>query len=437
MPLSHYLKCYPSEDQAGHSLLFSTKQASKAVVSNETLETARSSRLSPANERLLARLGMVVPDLSAERRSVAGFFDRCNACNPELNLIVVLNLDCNFACPYCFEGDRKGRHYMSRETAGDLTRFVRSHLTAQKERLSVSFYGGEPLLSTDMIISISRDLGALAAARKIDYRFNLISNGSLFNRRTAGQLKPLGLQHIKVTLDGPAEIHNRSRPFRSGAPSFDVIVANIEETCDLVTVNIGGNYTRGNYRSFVELLDFLAARGLGHSKIGTVKFDPVADAPMGELRPAGFDGGCRSVDEPWLQEADPFLREEILKRGYRTPSFQPITCMVETRDAYVVNFDGSLYKCPAFVGRPDYAVGTLRSGLADYDDVYRLDNWKNPVCLACEYLPLCYGGCRYMTLVRTGHLDGLDCQKHYLDRCLATYVRQEIKYGRTAGSGPG
>ena len=34
-------------------------------------------------------------------------------------------------------------------------------------------------------------------------------------------------------------------------------------------------------------------------------------------------------------------------------------CQVELMDYYVVNFDGAIYKCPAFIGKKDYEIGNL------------------------------------------------------------------------------
>jgi uncharacterized protein len=112
----------------------------------------------------------------------------------------------------------------------------------------------------------------------------------------------------------------------------------------------------------------------------------------------------------------------------------PITCMVEMEDSYVVNFDGVLYKCPGFIGKKGFEAGDLRTGVKDYAALYRLDIWKNEECARCEYLPLCFGGCRYMTFIRDGDIGRVDCQKPYLDTCLETLIKQDIHYKLKAES---
>jgi len=240
-------------------------------------------------------------------------------------------------------------------------------------------------------------------------------------------LKPLGLQGVKVTLDGPAEIHDKFRPFKSGTGSFETILRNVKDVCDLTFVHIGGNYTQEHFKEFPRLLDDLATAGLTPDKIREIKFDPVVNETS-EFAPPDFHDGCESNNEPWISDAGIFLREEILKRGYRTPRILPVTCFAEFKSNFVVNYDGSLYKCPGLIGREQYRVGDLLRGPIDYRESHGLDAWKNDTCLACAYLPLCFGGCKYVKAMRNGDMQGVSCQKEYFDRTLGALVSQDIRY---------
>jgi uncharacterized protein len=428
MQPSQYLKVYSWDDKPGHLLLFSAKKASKILITQETYEAIQEDTLSPSDEELLLRLGMIVPDREEERKDVLGFFDQINEMNPGLSLMVVLNLDCNFSCVYCYEGEMKGNLYMSHETADLLIGFIRDHFPGDKQTLHIDFYGGEPLLSMGLITYISRALKSFAEGRGASYSFTLVTNGSLFTGKAAEELVPLGLQSVKITLDGPAEVHNQYRPFKSGAGSFDAIIKNIKETCDLVKIGIGGNFEKSTYEKFPLLLDYLLSEGLAPDRISRVKFDPVMKTPDEDLSLPEQRSGCISVNEPWLSDASVQLREEILKRGYATLPLMPITCMVEIKDSYVVNYDGLIYKCPGFIGQKGFEIGDLQTGVKDYTDPYKLGIWKNEDCAHCEYLPLCLGGCRYMSFLRDGGIESVDCQKPYLDASLETLVKQDIQY---------
>jgi uncharacterized protein len=93
----------------------------------------------------------------------------------------------------------------------------------------------------------------------------------------------------------------------------------------------------------------------------------------------------------------------------------------------VINYDGALYKCPGLIGRKEFCAGTVKKGLRDYASTYNLGHWKNGECLACSYLPLCFGGCRYLKLIRDGTMQGNDCKKEYFDKALESLVLQDVK----------
>jgi len=428
MQLSHYLKIYPYEEKPGHLLFFSTRKGSITLLKKEDFESVKKGTISKQDSDTLSTLGILVEDREAEKASMAAVLDRISVKNPGLNVTIVLNLDCNFACVYCYEGEMKGRIYMSDETAERLIGFIKEKFTDNKKFINIDFYGGEPLLSLNLVRKISSEMKSFTASRGASYTFTLITNGSLFKRQIAEELAGLGLQNIKTTIDGPSEIHNRCRPFKAGGGSFDAIIRNIKETCDITKIGIGGNYQRDNYKSFPGLLDCLENEGLTPDNIYTIKFDPVMNRLSGDASRIDYVDGSMSINEPWLIKAGSFLREEILRRGYNTPKITPTPCQVELSDYFVVNFGGSIYKCPAFLGRKGFEIGNLETGIRDYSGLYRLGVWKNDECLDCEYLPLCFGGCRYMAYLRDGNFDTIDCKKPYLDASLETLVKQDIKY---------
>ena len=428
MQLSSYLKLYPLEDQPGSLLAYSTRRASMLILDEETLQAVENNTLHPDDESLLEDLGIIVRDTEEERKSVLGMIDDLNVNSPRLNVTVLPNLDCNFACVYCFEGDAKGKFYMTDETAGQVISFIKNKFTVGKKYLNIDFFGGEPMLSSGLVKSISEEMKAFAEGRGAAYTFTLVSNGSLFRRPIAEELAALGLTTVKITLDGDADMHNRCRPFKSGAGSFETIIRNIKETCGIVKIGIGGNFDQENYERFVLLLDYLEKEGLTPDKIYKIKFDPVMKRPQNDTSPADYHDGCMSINEPWLLKAGNMLRQEILRRGYDTPKIIPTPCMIEISDAFVVNYDGVVYKCPVFVGKKGFEIGSVKDGITDYTASYKLGTYKNEECSQCEYLPLCFGGCKYMKALRDGNMHGVICQKEYFDRTLATLVSQDIRY---------
>jgi uncharacterized protein len=430
MLLSRYLKIYPCPDQPGRNLLYSTTRSATVLVDDSTLLAARQGTLAEEKRNTLARLGFLVSDPAAEREQLRQIFVTANQSTHPFNAVVVLNLDCNLACAYCYEDRFRGCYYMSPEIAALLVETVQCNQIEQGRDVTLSFYGGEPLLSSGLIKDVSIPLQQAAARQGSKYRFSLVTNGTLLSRSLVEELLPLGLCGAKITLDGPRELHDQSRPYISGRGSFDTILSNVAAVCDLLPLQLGGNFTRQNYRQFPALLDHLLDAGVTPDRVASVLFSPVAPK-SGERLLGDFDSVCSCSYEPWLIEATLFLREEILQRGYPAPKPRISPCMVELESDLIVNYDGSLYKCPAFMAYDSLRVGTLAEGVGDYRVSHNLGVWKNDRCLDCAYLPLCFGGCRQLTLLRNGAIDDVDCRKEYYDATLERIIRQDLQYQPT------
>lgn len=426
MELSRYLKIYPSAQSADTLLIYATARGAAVRVPRELLDDAAGGRLSPEEETALARLGILVPDAAAEREEMRTLFDTANSQNRPVTALVTLNLDCNLACVYCYEEHFRGKRYMSIETADGLIKYATTQGLERGKDVVLDFYGGEALLSLPVLRHIAASLGSVAASTGRQFAFNLVTNGTLISRDLAEELRCIGLQNVRFTLDGPPEVHDSQRPFTSGAGSFERILGNMEAICDLVTVQLGGNYTRENFPQFPGLLDILLERGLTPDKLGTVLFSPVMPA-AGEAGLRDFSIGCASPNEQWLIEASLFLRSEILLRGFNAPRPKISACMIEFDDDQVINWDGTIYKCPAFMGWDDLCIGNITDGIGKYADSHNLDVWKTDECLDCPYLPLCFGGCRFLRRLRTGAIDGVDCRRDYLDAALEQIILQDLE----------
>ena len=427
MKISQYCLIYPDSNNADSVVLFSTKKASSILVDKSILSDIKNGRLGEDEQVTLAELGFLAETDEEEKQELLRYIDALNEIDTKLSVIVAMNLDCNLACTYCFEGRRKGKHYMSPETARHVIDFIENNLAKDRELLNVTFYGGEPLLSAELILSMAKRLKGIAETKGLAFGFQFVSNGTLLTPSIVAKLKPLGLKEASITLDGPEAVHNLSRPYKMGGGSFKKIVKNIKAVCDMIDINIGGNFTEANYHEFPTLLDYLLNEGITPDRIASVKFDPVF-GETSEYATPEMAGACCSPNEPWVFEAGIMLREEVMKRGFKTGGIQPVVCVIDLNNRHIINYDGSIYKCTGFFDRKDFMTGNVKSGVTNNGSIYNLDNWKNEECLSCKYLPLCFGGCRYMKYVRDGNISGVDCKKPYYEACLEVLVAQDLRY---------
>lgn len=429
MPLSRYAILFPDPQRPGLVILYSTRKGSVVRVPEQLLTSIANDTLTTEECATLQQLQLWTDDLDAERAEMATIVDHTNAHTSLFSATVVLTLACNLACPYCFEEPFRDGQEMSEKTGRLLVDYlIRNHLE-QGRNVELRFYGGEPLMATTRLKEIAAPLLAAAANAGKTFSFSLVTNATLLTRTVVEELLPLSLKSAIITLDGPPEIHDQQRPFVSGKGSFKTIIDNLAAVYDLVTVKPGGNFTRDNYRRFPEMLDLLLKAGLDPTRLGPVQFSPI-HPKSGLLDPHA--AACVIPNEPWLIEANLFLREEILRRGFSMDKLQMGICMIDLEQTLVVNYDGSLYKCPSLMGWPEFCVGTLADGVGDYRDSHRLDIWKNDECLDCAYLPICFGGCRLLTLQKHGAIDTVECHRPMLDASLKQFVLQDMSIASPA-----
>lgn len=427
MQLTRYLKTWPSPDDPDRILLLATRRCSVLELSTALWQRVQSGDLGESETATLAELGVLVPDRDAEMEEMKGTFDAINAASRHVSVTVTLTLACNLACPYCYEAPFRQNQVMSTGTADLLVARLGKRMAAGMD-VTVDFYGGEALLNLELLITTARRLKYAALRHGVRFDFNIFSNGVLLTPGTVVDLLSLGLAGVRLTIDGPPEIHDRQRPFASGRGSFDAILSNLLAVHRLVPVDLGGNYTVENYRRFPGLLDLLIEAGIEPGRLKQVAFTPVMPRSDGTLAD-GPGSACACANEPWAIEAAVYLRGETIRRGFPVNKIRPSACMVEFDNDLVVGHDGGFYKCPVFMGSEELRVGSLAEGVREYRASHNLELWKNDDCLACAYLPLCFGGCRFFRRLESNSFDAPDCRRGMYDAGLERLVRQDLGAG--------
>jgi uncharacterized protein len=398
----------------------------------------------------LAENGFVVPDRAKEREDLKDFFREIREGTDTLKVTVLTTLQCNFACDYCIQGDHgdynKGAAKMSMEMAERLGTWMESRLDAiHPERLVLTFFGGEPLLNMPVLYYLSERLHASCEARGVQMLINIITNGLLMTREMVERLNPLGLNGIKITLDGDREAHNQSRPLRGGQGTFDKIIANVSAVADLTRIAVGGNFEMDTADSYPALLDFLAAQDFA-PRLSKVVFKPVirekkaqGSKGMIPLTVVGAEGkplngacmtsagtgvsrvcdSCNFVDEKMS-----YLREETKKRGFATADGVHMgPCEIHKGHAHTIGPDGSLFACPGFAGEAGQSTGHIDAR----QDEYRTQALRNfetlaawEMCNDCAFIPVCAGGCTVAAHNELGDMHAPNCHKTSFEAGLIT-----------------
>src|SRR5262249_36042394 len=137
----------------------------------------------------------------------------------------------------------------------------------------LTFFGGEPLLNLPVMYLIAQRMDESARRAGVPLAINIITNGLLLTPEIVDRLAPLGLNGIKITLDGDREAHNRLRPL-GGQGTFDRIIENIRQAAGRGRIAIGGNFDETSVDSYPALLASLREQDFA-SQLSKVNFKPI------------------------------------------------------------------------------------------------------------------------------------------------------------------
>lgn len=309
-----------------------------------------------------------------------------------LRLTIAPTLDCNFACPYCYESRRKGR--MSDETQRSVISFVDELASDGVKRIDVSWYGGEPLMYPEIIDSMALRINALAKKHGCSLSMSMVTNGYLITSQIVEMLERRGVGRVQITLDGLAAHHDLSRPLRDGRGSFDKIIENLAFFKGTnIKVVIRMNLDNANKGDFPELVDMIKA--LDNPNIETVYPSPTEDINKEQVNFVSefmnfddFEGFVLGTCSDCYSDDDsPFIDDRVCY------------CTSETEYCYVIDERGDVYKCWDEVGREEYRCFNVN----DTDNIHYApitryltdDPFSEQKCRDCVYLPICFGGCKF------------------------------------------
>ena len=306
----------------------------------------------------------------------------------DMALTILPTRGCNFGCIYCYEQDRPNV-LMNEQTEKAIVKFVCSN--SNLKRLSVVWYGGEPLLNFDSMVRLTKMFKQL----NIEYSAKIVSNGYLLTKEKADLMKDLAIRNIQITFDGSEEIHNQRRFLLGGQPTYRKIMDSLKYLLSInkeITIDIRTNIDRRNkddYNKFYQ--DFKSEI---NDKRVTMYPGFVSDLLSSECVSPEFnisEGGYKAQ----------FILDIFDKYGIEIKSFLPKyrrhSCVASKYFAFVIGPEGELYKCWRMVGNQKEAIGNVNDGSFDMVKFSKYligaDYTLDSKCLQCEFITLCGGGC--------------------------------------------
>ena len=384
-------------------VIYNTYSKALVTLNKEEFEQFQAMRFNnPSIAQELADNWILVDQMFDE----AGFLTYCHNMTKfskgALHLVLATTMDCNFACPYCYENRRKGK--MSIEVQDAIINYIQDSLAHGVQKMDVTWYGGEPLLYPEIIQALAERIRKTADNFGCELTMFMVTNGYLLTPELVSFIDQIGVVKVQITLDGLKEHHDARRHLRNGNGTFDKIIENLKLFEEYsIRVDVRMNVDNENCKDYVGLQKMLAE----------------LDNPNVVLYPSPVE----DINPDTINEVSDFMSFDEFERfvggifedGDATSAATKVLddrycyCQAETENSYVIDELGNCYKCWDQVGRIENSCfNVLCPDEKNYPNITKFMSWdpfRDEKCGQCIFLPICFGGCKFHRM----NTDRYDC----------------------------
>ncbi|WP_166827094.1 anaerobic sulfatase maturase [Thalassoroseus pseudoceratinae] len=345
---------------------------------------------------------------------------------------------CNLDCEYCYYL-HKEELYPSGErwrmTDETLREYVRQYIAAQPEtasEITFAWQGGEPtLLGLEFFQRAVAYQQEFAPARTRIVN-TLQTNGVLLNDDWCQFFRKHHFL-IGLSIDGPAELHDRYRYDKQGQGTFHAVLNalkllqrhNVEYNVLVVVNRVNGDYGRKVYTylrdngvQFLQFIPIVERRGVGvHAELELPITSEGPSNPWQDrvssrsVAPEQFGDFLIAVFDEWVRRDVGRVFVQIFDQALAAWSgHEPSLCVFRRQcgGALAMEHNGDLFSCDHFV-EPEFRLGNIHElpilDLAASDPQRKFGEAKETTlpqyCRECEVRFMCNGECPKNRFIET------------------------------------
>jgi len=309
-----------------------------------------------------------------------------------MHLIVLPHEQCNFRCSYCYESFENGK--ITPLVVSAIKRYVREQMPRFK-MLKVYWFGGEPLLASDVITGLSEFFIDYCEQNEKRYGAFITTNGYLLNPSLAAKLLSLSITNYQITIDGPETLHNANRRLAGGGKTYKRILQNVlsfkEQPYDF-RVSIRVNFEPLHMPEISHWVENEIAPAFVNDERFSLNYNLIEN----------WDNV--SIYDSSSLDAFP-LKLNLIGTTYNSPItrtcvhdyLMPNTsvCYAAKKSSLIFGADGSLYKCTVAFKDPSNQVGYVDQAGNLVFDQDKLNLWIDTAhldcsrCTKCSFYPSC------------------------------------------------
>lgn len=331
--------------------------------------------------------------------------------NP-FHIMIIPTLGCPGRCKYCWSSDAESPR-MSRETVCDIVEWLKQ---VDKEQVTFTFHGGEPLLAGPQFYRYAFNLISHELAH-MHPEFALQTNLWLLTDELA---EIFAEYHIPLgsSIDGPQDLTDYQRGDNYFSRCMDGYT--IAQNHGLL-VRFICTFTSFSFQRKEDIIAFFKEQGW------TMKLHPALPSLKGDNSNA------------WTLSPEAYgdLLVWLLDTAIENPQFEIMNindlcrcvftgigsvctyadCMGST---FAIGPDGAIYPCYRFIGMPEWVMGMVkdRPSLEELMNTVpgkRMQEFRKRVdivCGKCKHIAYCRGGCPYNAFAGQSDAEGVDPHCH-------------------------
>jgi uncharacterized protein len=437
---SRYNLFIPQGD--GEYVVYNTFSGALIILDQEARDSIHEGRIEDIDSDNLQKLtdcNIVVEDSVDERKIFSYLYHKRVHSTETAMFTIVTTYACNLKCPYCYEG--AGTLVDNAMDTGTLARilwFIR-HVSeiSNFKKLEIGLFGGEPLLNSTVCLRALDEIGKWTEENHVKLTSWMFTNGTLLSDSILSVLSHYRTG-VRLTLDGPKWYHDRTRIFKDGKGTYDIIMDAISKLVSLgIDISIRIQVVKDNWMHFGELFDDLKKRGF--LDVRRIKIALSSIMPLTGIC-SSYSPLCLQDDE--IPEAYAKILEmaserEICLTEKPIPTTQRMFCGFMNDHVFAIDPFGDVYKCISFLGQKQHRIFSIdEKGIGkptfEFYDFMSRDPSKIPKCRDCVYLPVCSGGCSLLARKKFGTYHTGDCSLHKntIEKQIFDLVRARVQHSK-------
>jgi len=356
---------------------------------------------------------------------------------------------CNLDCEYCYYLKKTELYPETKNfkmTEETLEEYIKQYINSQPGPvINFVWQGGEPTLRGLDFFKKALELQQKYAPDGWKIENSIQTNSVLIDEQWAEFLKENNFL-VGVSLDGPAELHNRYRKDKKGKDTHQKVMAGIKKLKEYgVTYNILAVVNDVNAKKPKEVYQFFKK-----IEVDFIQFIPIVEQnKKGEIISRSVNSKeygkfLIGVFNEWLNDLGDIYVQIFEEAVSAWAGFGANLCVFspECGKGPVMEYNGDLYSCDHFV-ESEYKLGNIKNksilAMMNSNHQQKFGRAKkdnlNSKCLGCDYLFFCNGGCSKNRIIDTGDENKLNylCEGYklffdYIDpfmKKLAQMVKQK------------